>query len=73
MVVMMFHEFYTKVVPNEIECYRFLVEKGILKSAEYNDPCHKCGTEMQVKRRKCRNIKWMSIFWNPKKGCLTTR
>jgi len=62
MAVMMFCEFYTTVVPNEIECHWFLVEKGLLKNAEDNDPCHKCGTEMQVKRQKCRNGEWMSIF-----------
>jgi len=71
MDVMMFREFYTLVVSNEIEYYRFLVEKELLKSAEDNDPCHKCGTEMQVKRRKCRNVVW--IFRCPKKGCQTTR
>lgn len=38
---MMFHEFFTMVVPNEIECHLFLVEKGLLKSAENNVPCHK--------------------------------
>jgi len=69
----MFREFYTTVVLNEIECHRFLVAKGLLKSAEDNDPCHKCDIEMQVKRRKCRNGEWMSIFRCPKKGCQTTR
>jgi len=34
----MFREFYATVVPNEIECHRFLVEKGLLKSAEDNNP-----------------------------------
>jgi len=71
MTVMMLHEFYTTVVPNKNECHRFLVEKGLLKSAE--DPCNKCGTEMQVKRRKCRNGEWMPIFRYPKKGCQTKR
>ncbi|CAI6360126.1 unnamed protein product [Macrosiphum euphorbiae] len=55
MAVMMFREFYTTVVANEIICHGFLVEKGLLKSAEGNAPCHKCDTEMQVKRRKCHN------------------
>jgi hypothetical protein len=62
MVVMIFHEFYTTVVPNEIECHRFLVEKGLLRSAEDNNPCHTCGTEMQVKPRKCRNEEWLAFF-----------
>jgi hypothetical protein len=29
----MFREFYTTVVPNEIQYHRFLVEKGLLRSA----------------------------------------
>jgi len=73
MAVMMFREFYTTVVQNEIECHRFLVEKGLLRSAEDNAPYHKCGTEMQVKRRKCRYGEWMAIFRCPKKGCQLTR
>lgn len=73
MAVMTFREFYTTVVPNEIECHRFLVEKGLLKSAEDNAPCHKCDTEMQIKRRKCRSGEWMAIFRCPKRGCQTTR
>lgn len=36
MAVMTFREFYTMVVPNEIECHWFLLEKGLLKSAEDN-------------------------------------
>ena len=73
MAVMMFREFYTTVVANEIMCHGFLVEKGLLKSAEDNVPCHKCNTEMQVKRRKFRNGEWMPIFGCPKRGCQTTR
>jgi len=37
--VMMFREFYTTVVANEIECHWFLVEKGLLKSVEVNALC----------------------------------
>jgi len=49
MAVKMFCELCTTVVANEIECHRFLVEKGLLKSAEDNVPCHICDIEMQVK------------------------
>jgi hypothetical protein len=66
MAVMMFREFYAIVVENEIECHRFLVEKGLLRSVEDNAPCHKYGTEMQVKRRKFRNGECMAIFWSSK-------
>jgi hypothetical protein len=73
MAVTMFREFYTTVVvPNEIECHRFLVEKELLRSVEDKAPCHKFGTEMQIKRRKYRNGEWMAIFRCSKKGCQTT-
>jgi hypothetical protein len=40
--MMMFRKFYNTVMPNEIEYHRFLVEKGLLRSAEDNAFCHKC-------------------------------
>lgn len=55
MAVMTFRVVHTKVVPNEIECHKFLVKKRLLKSAKDNAPCYKCGTEMQVKQWKYRN------------------
>lgn len=73
MAVMKFREFYTTVVANEIMCHGFVVEKGLLESAEDNATCHKCDTEMQVKRRKCRNGEWMPIFRCPKRVRQTTR
>lgn len=73
MDVMMFREFYTTVVANEVECHRFLVEKGLLKSAEDNASCYKRDEKMQLKRRKCRNGERMAIFRCPKRGCQTTR
>ncbi|KAF0766390.1 DDE Tnp IS1595 domain-containing protein [Aphis craccivora] len=45
----------------------------IVESTEDNAPCHKCNTEMQIKRRKCRNGEWTAIFRCPKRGCRTTR
>jgi len=47
--------------------------KSIVEKCQRQRLCHKCGTEMQVKRRKRRNGKWMLIFQCPKKGCQTTR
>jgi len=73
MTVMMFPEFYTIVMVNEIKCHWFLVEKGLLKSAKDNASCHKWNIEMQIKRRKCHNMEWMVIFRCPKQGCQTTR
>lgn len=70
MAVTFLREFYNTVIPNEIMCHQFLIEKGLLKSVDDNFLCHKCGTEMQVKLIRNALVEYITTYVSDTLGML---
>jgi len=51
---MLLKEFYRRVILTEEAALTFLREHNILDKVHEADPCHKCGSVMQEKRKRNR-------------------
>uniref|UniRef100_A0A1Y1N6C7 Uncharacterized protein n=1 Tax=Photinus pyralis TaxID=7054 RepID=A0A1Y1N6C7_PHOPY len=69
---MLLKDFYNNVILNEELAAAYLQERQLLDAAEDAEPCHRCGSEMQQKRRRDRNGEYRPIFRCPRKGCQTS-
>ena len=71
---MLLKEFYRKVILTEEAALAFLREHNLLDTVQEADPCHKCGSVMQEKRKRNRGGgEFKPVLRFPRKGCQTTR
>ena len=70
---MLFKEFCTTVGSSEDNALSFLRQHNLLDNVQDAEPCQKCGSVMQEKRKRGRNGEFKPILRCPKKGCQTSR
>jgi len=70
---MLLKEFYRRVILTEEAALTFLREHNILDKVHEADPCHKCGSVMQEKRKRNRVGDFKPVLRCPWKGCQITR
>jgi len=66
---MLLKEFYRRVILTEEAAVAFLREHNLQEA----DPCYKCGSIMQEKRKRNRGGEFKPVLRCPRKGCQTTR
>ena len=69
---MLLKDLYRTVILNENVAVTFLREHQLLEEPE-NVECHRCGSEMQQKRKRDRGGKFRPVLHCPSKGCQVTR
>ena len=70
---MLLKEFYRRVILTEEAAIAFLSERNLLDALQEADPCHKCGSIMQEKRKRNRGGELKPVLRCPRKGRQTTR
>ena len=70
---MLLKEFYRRVILTKEAAVAFLREHNLLDALQEADPCHKCGSIMQEKRKRNRGGEFQPVLRCPRKGCQTTR
>ena len=70
---MLLKEFYRRVILTEEAALAFLREHNLLDTGQEADPCHKCGSVMQEKRKRNRGGDFKPVLRCYRKWCRTTR
>lgn len=70
---MLLKDFYRRVILTEETAVAFLREHDLLDTIQQADPCHKCGSVMEEKRKRNRGGEFKPVLRCPRKGCQTTR
>lgn len=70
---MLLRDFYINIAASEETAVTFLRQHQLLDAANESDPCTRCGSEMQEKRRRDRGGEFRPVFRCPRKGCQTSR
>lgn len=70
---MLLKDFYRNVILTEDSAVTFLRENDLLDVPQKAEPCHRCGSVMQDKRKRDRGGKYRPVLRCPRKGCQTSR
>lgn len=70
---MLLKDFYRNVVTSERTCLRYLRENNLLPEEGDAAPCHRCGADMQEKRKRDRGGEFRPVLRCTQRGCQTTR
>ena len=70
---MLLKKLYRRVILTEEAALPFLRDHNPLDTVQEADPCHKCGSIMQEKRKRYRGGEFRPVLRCPQKGCQTTR
>lgn len=70
---MLLKDFYKSVILTEESAVAFLREHNLLAAPQEAEPCHRCGSVMQEKRKRNRGGEYRPILRCPRKGCQTSR